>query len=725
MTTTADWHNRRYKEGRDYYMVGNGWITGLIQIDRSGPGAPLALIVQDPNQFGLGWCQKPDTPLFDAEVGFEQTQLTLHVDDRPFTPYPSNLTAAWQEQGLPIVETAWWGSFVKVQEVFYADADGPILYRKVTVTNRGHYSVEAKISADFMPNHRAGFSAVTTDASGQLLQARNAANCMGLTARADSEAAITANITKNAQAGAITVAYSCLSPGQSYEVVFAYILADTEQAVQDAALSVHLATNEQIIQQQQTRIAGAVELGTQGADVLNVTQACIRGLLATPSRKGRANAGIWQYNAEWVRDSGMIGLGCACIGLTTQARQIYERILSSLISPDGITCVMGRFDDVDFDKHQVVFTGGFPQTEHEQLDQTGMFLYALNQYRLWTGDTELIVKYWDKVEALAKRLINAPSRNGESGLYHNEREYWERNAFEHGIKEGYELAYQIWPILGLRAMQKLAPLAPDGCSPQFIQQCLDAAQQTHDSLLSGKMNMVHEGILVKRRLLDGTIQETTEHTADKPNPLDIPLGSEKISLLQPCSSMALPIAYGLIAPDDPIAAKTLDAVETLWNLRWDMGGYDRYHTSSECDTPGPWPFASLFIARANHIAGKLDRSEKLVHWLNTTQGGRAGAWHEHVPLTKTQADGSGIVPWIWGEIAILVTQQILGVKPQEKSVRIQPRLFPSMGPVKATITVRGKQLELELDANATQNNRCRFKGDNWTTIGSEGVELPL
>ena len=66
MTTAADWHNRRYKEGRDYYMVGNGWITGLIQIDRRGPGAPLALIVQDPNQFGLGWCQKPDTPLFDV-----------------------------------------------------------------------------------------------------------------------------------------------------------------------------------------------------------------------------------------------------------------------------------------------------------------------------------------------------------------------------------------------------------------------------------------------------------------------------------------------------------------------------------------------------------------------------------------------------------------------------------------------------------------------------------
>jgi hypothetical protein len=43
----------------------------------------------------------------------------------------------------------------------------------------------------------------------------------------------------------------------------------------------------------------------------------------------------------------------------------------------------------------------------------------------------------------------------------------------------------------------------------------------------------------------------------------------------------------------------MEAVVTLWNQVWKGGGYGRYHLSSEPDSPGPWPFPSLFVAGAN------------------------------------------------------------------------------------------------------------------------------
>ena len=51
--------------------------------------------------------------------------------------------------------------------------------------------------------------------------------------------------------------------------------------------------------------------------------------------------------------------------------------------------------------------------------------------------------------------------------------------------------------------------------------------------------------------------------------------------------------------ENPMMLSRADIVRHLakWNQAWTDGGYGRYHTSSEPDSPGPWPFASLFVAR--------------------------------------------------------------------------------------------------------------------------------
>ncbi len=452
-----------------------------------------------------------------------------------------------------------------------------------------------------------------------------------------------------------------------------------------------------------------------------LANSAVRGLYAAPSAKGRVNAGIWQYNAEWVRDSSMIALGCTHLGLHDNAKRIFARILKWLVSSDGRTCIGGRFDETPPDQNESDISGGFPSIEHEQYDQAGALLHALKQYWLWTGDDALIRGNFAKIVALATRLAEAPSRDSQSGMYHNTREYWERNGIEHGIEEGYELAYQIWPVLGLRAIPALAKAAGETSMDAQIHRWLTLADQTWESTLHHpKLRMVDDGRLVKRRCMDGSIQRTARNTRHWWMGEQIPLGNEKTSLLEPCSSMTLPIAFGLLAADDPIARKTLDYVEQLWNLRWENGGYDRYHTSSQCDTPGPWPFASMFITRANHRAGNLERSLRTVRWMAAEKGGKPGVWHENIPNTADQGDWSGIVPWIWGEIGMFIVGSVLGVEPREEGVFIRPVPFAEMGATTATLPVRGQHLTVECEGKTT---RCRLGDSPWISVPPEGTLL--
>jgi hypothetical protein len=68
--------------------------------------------------------------------------------------------------------------------------------------------------------------------------------------------------------------------------------------------------------------------------------------------------------------------------------------------------------------------------------------------------------------------------------------------------------------------------------------------------------------------------------------------------LNPDSAVALPVAWGLLAGESPIAQASLDDMETLWSQGWTGGGYGRYHMDSDADSPGPWPFVHLYVARA-------------------------------------------------------------------------------------------------------------------------------
>ena len=68
------------------------------------------------------------------------------------------------------------------------------------------------------------------------------------------------------------------------------------------------------------------------------------------------------------------------------------------------------------------------------------------------------------------------------------------------------------------------------------------------------------------------------------------------------------------------------------------------------------------MMRAQHEAGLFDRSRRTLDWLNSVQGGRTGAWFEEIPLTRSWAAKSGILPWTSGEISLFVVRHLLGVR---------------------------------------------------------------
>jgi hypothetical protein len=177
----------------------------------------------------------------------------------------------------------------------------------------------------------------------------------------------------------------------------------------------------------------------------------------------------------------------------------------------------------------------------------------------------------------------------------------------------------------------------------------------------------------------------------------VPLTTEPICCLDPDASGALPIALEFVDPQSELAQKTLAHLETLWNQRWSIGGYGRYHVTSEPDSPGPWPFATLFIARAYHEAGDYEKAARALQWLLQVQGGEAGSWFEfYGPRPVPPCPQVGIIPWTWAEIIIFFVHHLLGVRPDVDGLLIRPRLLPELKFVKARLRVHGYKVDLNI-----------------------------
>jgi hypothetical protein len=423
---------------------------------------------------------------------------------------------------------------------------------------------------------------------------------------------------------------------------------------------------------EQTRAGWAVASAvvTEDATVRDIFDKARFGLPGMVADNGVMDAGIFEYGAQWVRDTSNTLLGMVHAGHFELARRGFAHVLEHMVNAEGNAMIAGSFEDPD----------------REQFDQMGELLHALKAYRDWTGDDSLLREHHAKLVALVERPLRPEFRDSTTGLLHNRREFWERT-----LEDACELAYQTYVILGLRDAAALAE--PLGVPERASGWRAEADRLEQAMLRHPTRALVAEGRLIKRRSVTGEWVRTIRFPAAAP---DVPLRTERVNLAEPDATLALPIAFRLVDPRSELARKTLDELEKLWNARWFGGGYERYHSSGQCDQPGPWTFASCFILRAQHEAGLFERSRRTLEWLNTVQGGRTGSWFEEIPLVRSQAPTAGILPWTSGEIGLFVVRHLLGVRFEDRRLVLKPALYPGSPPVKADLRFRAGRLRLDI-----------------------------
>jgi hypothetical protein len=405
-------------------------------------------------------------------------------------------------------------------------------------------------------------------------------------------------------------------------------------------------------------------------------------LPAVVSRTGRLDGSVWQYNREWVRDQSVIAEALAALGDRDLARTMIERLAGRFVTDEG--------DTVDSSERRAA--------DEIELDQNGYLLRAILRYALWTGDMDAARRLWPRIAALAEFPLRDVFRHGPSGLLMNRREYWERHRI-HGIETGLELAHQVWVSAGLDAAASLAQMA--GQAVSAARWAAEAARLRKGWLEDRDFRMADNRGFLKRRGPAGPVQETITAGADAGLPDGVPLRAPGPHFLNPDTSAALPIVLGLVPPDSPLAALTLSSLEALWNQAWTGGGYGRYHFTSEPDSAGPWPFASLFVARAAVECGRFDLVRRVLDWMAAVPGSAAGSWFEFYGRRQSPPFPQvGIIPWTWAEVIHLTIENVLGVRPLENGLLIRPRLLPGSGPARADLAVRGVRVRIDVESAA-------------------------
>jgi len=427
-------------------------------------------------------------------------------------------------------------------------------------------------------------------------------------------------------------------------------------------------------------------------------------LPAVISRTGRLDGGVWQYNREWLRDQAVIALALTMIGERDLAGTMFERLFDRFVTAEG--------DTIDSSEKRA--------PEEVELDQNGFLLYTFKDYVLWTGDAGLARKYWDKIVAAAEFPLKATFRHRPSGLLANRREFWERHR-AHGIEPGIELVHQLYTSFGLSAAAVLGRTL--GCKENAVRWDAEALRIKTAMLEDSVFRMADDRGFIKRRRVDGSVQETITARPDSGLPAGAPLAKPGDHFLNPDTSTALPIALGFVPPESPLCRLTLASLETLWNQVWPGGGYGRYHASSEPDSPGAWPFPSLFVARACVEMGRYDNVWRILNWLAAVPGAGAGTWLEfYGKRLAPPFPQVGIVPWNWAEMVILFIHHILGVQPQEGGLRLRPRLLPGLNRIRASFPFRKGRLDLVI-GRTEKGGPAKFRTDDKILASAPGEAL--
>jgi hypothetical protein len=649
--------------GVEYFFLGNGEIIAVIQLcqDERTNASLFGLTLWDAERFTRKW----STFLYHPERGFENTKLTVKFGDEFFTLDRGNFKKIYWDlnRGFPVVKLIWGNEKLEVEEEFFVPIEGKILFRNIKVTNKTNIEIPTSLRLQLYPNFGL-FDEIFTSEKDKTAYAKGYTTLKLQT------------LSENAKTSGRYDLWVELEKGVN-NAIYIYSLSETKRREQKMTSKnfIIITKKTSSFWNDKTKIETDSEILNS---LFNVSKICLKSTIA---KSGKRDSGIWQYNMEWVRDDSMFLIGLLMCGFFEEAKTMLIKMLEKFVGPEGQTIESSRWF-------------GYELTE---LDQNGELLYALWSYVCWTGDFEILKRYWDKIKLVAEFPLKDVFWDKTTKLLKNKREFWERTD-TFGVEEGYELAYQFWVSFGLKKASELAKkLGYDALSRRWSL----AADEIKNSMIKIMVHNDETGkkFFIKRRKVNGEWQRYFIPPDRKRMPQNSPIATEPLPSAEPDTSEVLPIVYGFVDPKDDICIGTLERIEKLWNQRWNYGGYERYDSSSEPEPPGPWPFASLFVARAYMEMNDQEKVWRVLNWLYNINGGKSGAWFEYYPVEQLTPPlpPIGIVGWTWAELVALVIYHIVGIKPEIENLKIKPSLLKNLNFINANFKIRQMEIDLSIE----------------------------
>ncbi len=619
----------------EYFFLGNGIVTAAIQWSRNPEATPLGVLLWRPDQFTRKW----GTNLFHPEYGLERTMLTIIIDGVRYSPKHNEVSVEWSEyEGVPVVMASWKAGEFTVQESFNVAPGSYLLTRWVCVRGAGERNVQIEAALYANPTLFSTFGSKESE-----LYAVGYETIYLCTK----------------QAGAVSERFLVVTP-EPFENIHceAHFIYVTGIATERVELNTQF-DREREYWKKTTAIKATGDIHQEISQLFFATKNGLRSAVAT---NGRFDASIWQYGMEWGRDAARVAEGLIYTGQFEIARSVLKNILTVLSNDEGMIAEASRF------------RGG----ANSELDSNGLVLNALKTYADWTGDVDFIKEYWQRICAIADYLLR-PEFLDENSLLKASRDIWERSQVA-GIEPGYDVAHQTFAITGLKAAASLSEYIGE------TEKNLDWSNASHKIKKSFLSHPTHSFIskqaIIKRRLLDGSVQENLQLERKKENddffsrfvPKDMPLAKKGKHKLTPDVSQLFPILFGVVDPTSADAKNTIAEVAQLWSQEWDGGGLGRYDISGEPDSPGPWSLATILFAQSAIKCGEGQWVKKSMEWL-VARAGSGGSWLEFYGERPTPPlPPVGILVWSWAEFATLVVRDLLRARVENNTLVLDPLL---------------------------------------------------
>ncbi|HET6485131.1 MAG TPA: glycosyl hydrolase family 65 protein [Spirochaetia bacterium] len=494
-----------------------------------------------------------------------------------------------------------------------------------------------------------------------------------------------------------------LGRGQSATVRFAVAYGKTQQEMTAAARALRAEKTVRVRAEKSWDALTSVVTADARLDTLyRASKAGIRAAISSHEKRGRINAGILQYDAEWSRDHDFIAAAAAMNGQTDLAQDALEYALENLTDDRG-HCFCGAAwagEDKDY-----------------QIDTNGIRLWALWVHHVYTGETRLLRRHAPRIRSLLGVFFDPVRWVPRAGMLASTRDCWER--WENcGLVPGFELEHQVWACMGLEKGADLAEILGDTA---LAARCRARATEIWDAVRSHpRYALMQSGHFMKRRTLAGAFQLTANAYR-----------GARVGYLEPDSSEIQPILTGLASGSSAAARATLRRMEKLWNQDglWKHGGYTRYNITSDPDqSSGPWPGVTILVARAALAARQWDVWSRAMDWVyrNAEPTWTLFEHYDYVAADKKNRRWyrGGIIPWLsFAEPSILMVQDLLGFRPCRAGIAIQPILPPGVRSLKARVPYRGHRVEVVVRGRGATCRWVRVDGKPHDGFDSRGAWL--